>query len=125
MTNLTEGRHAAEFIVSEANGHRSRSTATVASGEVLVAGQAVQLSGGKLVAADGVLDSAGAVVTAVAGIMFDGVDATAGDVEDAVYISRDAEVNQNEVTYPTETTAGGEQAAVNASLAELGIIARS
>lgn len=39
MTALTEGRHAGGFIVSEANGHRSRSTGTLASGETVEAGQ--------------------------------------------------------------------------------------
>jgi hypothetical protein len=39
MTTLTEGRHAGEFIVSEANGLLSREALTVNVGESLVAGQ--------------------------------------------------------------------------------------
>jgi len=39
MANLTEGIHAAEFLVSEAPGHRSREEITVLSGQDLVAGQ--------------------------------------------------------------------------------------
>lgn len=38
MTILTEGKHAAEFLVSEASGSRSRERITVLSGETLVAG---------------------------------------------------------------------------------------
>jgi len=38
MTTLTEGQHAGEFIVSEANGSRSRDKVTVLSGQNLKAG---------------------------------------------------------------------------------------
>lgn len=38
MTTLTEGKHAEEFLVSEAPGHRSREAVTIASGANLVAG---------------------------------------------------------------------------------------
>jgi hypothetical protein len=124
MPVFTETEHAGESIVSEANGKRSREVATVESGQVLVAGEVVQFSAGKLIAADGLLNTAGDVITAVAGVMFDNVDASAGDVTEAVYIARDAEINDSETTYPTETTAGGEKVATVASLATLGIIAR-
>lgn len=36
MTELTEGRHAAEFLVSEANGHRSREAATIADSSAIL-----------------------------------------------------------------------------------------
>ncbi len=124
MITKTETLHAGVFIASEANGERSRETATVKSGENLVVGEVVQLSGGKLVAADGSLDSAGDVVTAVVGIMFDAVDASSADVTGAVYMARDCEVVDADITYPTESTAGGEKVATVASLAALGIIAR-
>lgn len=39
MTTLNEGRHAGGFMVSEANGRRSRSVVTLKSGETVVAGQ--------------------------------------------------------------------------------------
>lgn len=39
MTVLTEGKHAGEFCVSEAQGHRSREAITVNAGESLVPGQ--------------------------------------------------------------------------------------
>lgn len=38
MTVFNEGRHAAEFLVSEANGHRSRETVTIENGQDLEAG---------------------------------------------------------------------------------------
>lgn len=124
MTVKTEGRHAAEFILSEANNTRSRDTATVASGQDLVAGQVVEFSGGNLIAASGDLESNGDITTAVAGIMFDNVDASDGSVSGAVYIARDAEVSEDNLTFPTESSAGGEKAAAIESLATLGIIVR-
>ncbi|TIV91125.1 MAG: head decoration protein [Mesorhizobium sp.] len=123
-SSFTEAYHTAAFILSEANGHRSRESATVASGQTLNAGEVVQFSAGKLVTADGALNTAGDVVTAVAGIVLGAVDASGGDVDNVAYIARDAEVNDNLITYPTETTLGGEKAATVESLAALGIIAR-
>ena len=124
MTVFTEGRHAAEFILSEAAGNRSRDAAVVLATTVLVAGEVVMDNGaGKLIAHDGLLNTAGDVITPVAGIVIYPVANAATDT-DVALLSRDAEVNQKLVTYPTESTAGGEQAGVNASLAALGIIAR-
>ncbi len=124
MPVFTESIHAGESVVSEANGKRSRETATVLSGQNLVAGEVVQLSGGKLIAADGLLNTAGGVITEVVGVMFDNVDALLADVTEAVYMARDCEVNDSRTTYPTESTAAGEKAATVASLALLGIIPR-
>ena len=125
MTTKTEGLHAGGFIASEANVTRSRATATVLSGQNLKAGEVVQDDGGgKLIAADGLLNTAGDVITEVIGVLYAPVDASAGDVVGAVYIARDAEVVDADITYPTESTAGGEKVATVASLALLGIIAR-
>lgn len=129
MTVLTEGRHAGEFMVSEANNTRSRETGTVVSGQNLVAGQVVQFDNdGKLTAFTAVEGSDGDLVTEAAGILYDNVDASAtganADVTGVAYIARDAEVNGGELTYPTETTDGGEEAHAIASLKLLGIIVR-
>lgn len=127
MTTLTEGRHTAEFLVSdvmEATGTRSRETATVASGQNLVAGTVVMFSAGKLVRHNGALDSNGLLQTDVAGIIYDNVDATGGDVTGAVYIARDAVVNGAELTYPTQTSGGEEEEQIDDALLELGIIVR-
>ncbi len=121
----TEGKHAGEFLISEMpgggdGGGLSRDVKTVAKGQNLVAGEIVMLSAGKLVAHDGVLDTPGAVETPVEGILYDNVDASAtgedADVPNSVYIERLAEVADGDLTFPTESTAGGEKVAVIASL---------
>lgn len=125
MTTLTEARHPGEFLVSEANGTRSREVAPVASGQVLKAGHVVQDNGsGKLVAFTGDTDTNGDVIVEAAGVLFAPVDASGGEVAGQVYFARDAEVNLAELTHPVETTSGGETAATVASLKKLGIIAR-
>lgn len=122
MTVLTEGRHTGGFMVSEANGHRSRETGTVASGQNLVAGTPVQENAsGKLVAFTGLADTAGTTITAAKGVIYDNVDATGGDVTGAVYIARDAEVNESEMTFQDSTIR--KQRAID-SLALLGIVCR-
>lgn len=123
MTTFTEGRHAAEFVLSEAPGARSRENGTVVSGQDLAAGTVVMDNGaGKLTAY-----TAGAVTDGgtdeAAGILLYAADASDGDVE-VSYIARDAEVNQKLITFPAESTAGGEEANTIASLKLLGIICR-
>ena len=127
MTVFTEGRHAAEFILSEANGQSSRENGTVASGEILAAGQVVQFDTGKLVAFDGATNSAGDLVVEAAGILIEPIDASAtGTNADtpAAYSARDAEANDNLLTFPEETSGGNEHANAVASLALLGILVR-
>ena len=111
MASLTEGRPAASFIISEANGHRSRAKGT--AGAALTAGTVLEANtAGELIAFDGTGTVAGIAIT----------DAADGDT--VAYIIRDAEVNGNVLTYPTESTAGGEEAASNAGLLTLGIVVR-
>lgn len=117
---LTETRHAAEFILSEANGQRSRENGTLKTGENLVAGTVVMDDGAGLLieytadpATEGGTDEA-------KGILINSADATSGPVA-VSYIARDAEVNLKLLTYPAGTD---EEAATIASLAFLGIIAR-
>jgi len=124
MTVFTEAAHTAEFILSEANGHRSRESGTLASGENLAAGTVLQDNGsGKLIAFDADTITDGSLVDEAVGILLAAVDATAGDTTVA-YIARDAEVNLKLLTYPAETTAGGQEADTIASLKLLGIITR-
>lgn len=120
MTTQTEQGHAGGFILSVANGKRSFKNITVASGEDLVAGQVYASVGGYAVAFDED-DSSGGADT-VAGIMFDAVDATDAAV-DGVGVVRDAEVNTNELVWPTGISAPDKATAV-AALAVLGIIVR-
>ena len=121
MAELTEGKYAGEFIASEANGSRSRETITVLSGEVLYAGQVLGkvTASGKYAAfnQDGVDGT-----EAAAGVIYDNVDATAGDIE-AVIIARDAELNGNDLLWPSDIETA-EQTAAEAELAALGIIVR-
>jgi len=127
MTVFTEARHTAEFILSEANGSRSRENGIVKSGEILAAGQLVQLDTGKLVAFDGATDSAGDLLVEATGIVLGPIDASAtGTNADTpvAYLARDAEVNDNLLTFPEETSGGNEHANAVASLALLGILVR-
>lgn len=124
MTTLTEGRRAVEFILSEANGTRSRENGVAKQGEVLKAGTVVEFDGTKLVACSGIRDTAGDLVTPAAGIVLHRVDATAADAPVA-YLARDAEVKEPYLTYPALSSALDEKAACNRSLEDdLGIIVR-
>lgn len=120
MTTFTETGHACGFIISEASGDRSRDNVTLVSGAVVLAGQVLGVitSGGKYDKYDN-QDSDG-TQAAVAISLYD-VDATAGDTVISV-ISRDAEVNGDELVYltgsPTDVTAA------IADLKALGIIVR-
>lgn len=118
----TEGTHAGEFIVSEANGSRSRGVGIIVTGQNLVAGAVLGkvTASGKYVEYDnGAVDG-----TEVAtGILFDAVDASLADVEGAVMVNRDAEYNLSEVVWE----AGQDQTAQDAGVADLlalGLVAR-
>lgn len=119
MTILTEGVHTAEFLISEANGHRSREVVTIAMGEDLVAGTVLGkiTANGQYVAHDP--DASDGSETA-AGVLYAAVDATAAPAE-AVAIVRDAEVRRSSLTCADDSA--GEIEAV-AELAAIGIIAR-
>lgn len=119
MTVKTEGYHAGHFIISEANGHRSREVVTIKQGEVLSAGAVISLqtSTNKYI---GYQNDETAL--AAKAILFDNVDATDGDVE-AVAIVRDAEVNGSDLQWETSEDTGDRDAAVT-DLATVGIIVR-
>jgi hypothetical protein len=121
MTVLTEGKHTGEHLVSEANKTRSREVVTLISGQDLVAGTVL----GRITASgkytqfnqDGVDGSENA-----AAVLFDNVDASAGDTDAVVHI-RDCEVNGAELTWPGDIEPA-EQTAAEAQLVALGIIVR-
>ncbi|MBL4781790.1 MAG: head decoration protein [Porticoccaceae bacterium] len=120
MTELTEGRHAGEFIVSEANGSRSREAITVVSGQDLGAGDVV----GKVTASSkyAIYNNAASDGTEVAaGILYAAVDASAADAGGVVVI-RDAEVNAAEIGWNSQ--AQGAIDAGTTDLLALGIISR-
>lgn len=119
MAVLTEGKHTAEFLVSEANGLRGRETATLITGQNLEAGTLlgkITLSGKVTrynpLAADG--------SQTVSGILYDNVDATLADTK-VVVVVRDTVVRGSSLTY----SAGADAAAIlvaNAGLKTLGIV---
>jgi len=122
MTVKIEGRHAAEFLVSEANGTRSRGTLTLKAGQNLPAGAVLELDGtGDAIAFAGDSDSV------AAGILWEATDASAtgtnADTPVAAVI-RDAEVNIDEISVENDDTAGTIKDAAVTSLALIGIIAR-
>lgn len=121
MTILTEGRHTAEFLVSEANGARSRDVVTILSGEVLGPGAVLGMvtASGKYVE----LNPGGADGSEVAAaILYEGVDATAADTTRTALL-RDAEVNGGEIVWPDGIT-GPQKTTAIGQLAALGILVR-
>lgn len=125
MTTKTEGQHTGEFLVSEANGTRSREAGTlVTRSDLYEDGTLLMASGNNLVALAADTDTEGGVdPDKVVGILYGNYDASAGNVKCA-YIARDAEVKDALLTYPQESTEGGEKAASVAGLKALGIITR-
>ena len=118
MTAFTEGRRPGDFIISLAHGNRSKENVTLASGNVVVAGEVLGklTSGGAYVPYDN--GGSDGEQTAVA-IALANYDATLGDKEIAV-VARDAEVIQDALTW--QTTA--DIAAGKVDLAAVGIICR-
>lgn len=121
MATLTETRHAGEFIISEANGHRSREAVTIAAGNNLQAGHVVgKLSAGGY-AEYNPANTAGEAKK-VAGILL--APASAADAALAgVILARDCEVTTADLTFFAGASEGQIETAA-AALAEQGIILR-
>ncbi len=122
MATLTEGRHAGEFVLSEASGVRSRETVTLAQSQTVVPGTVL----GKVTASGeyGVLDPGAADgLEAAAGVAFYGAATEAAETSPLVIIARDAEVKQHCLEWPADITEPQKTAAI-AQLAALGIIIR-
>lgn len=118
---ITESAHAGSFILSEANGKRSRENITVVSGQNLKAGAVLGLitASGKYAAYD---DGAATGIEDAAGILLADVDASDADAV-GVALVRDAEVNQHQLVF----AAGQDQTAQDnaaADLAALGVLVR-
>ena len=116
-----ETAHAAGFVLSEANFHRSRENITIASGENLKAGAVLGkiTSGGKYAHFD---NDAGDGTETAAGVLIADCDATSADAAAAI-IARDAEVNGNELVWASSEDAGDQDAGI-VELTALGIIVR-
>lgn len=123
MAILTEGRHAAEGLLSEANFHRSRDNITVASGAgKLSAGTVLgKLTTGGKYTPSPATGSDGSQ-TAVAVLLYP-VDATSADVVVAA-ITRDAEWNGKTLAYEATVNDDTKKAAKHTQLAAVGIVVR-
>lgn len=124
MPVLTEGPRPGEFIMSEANWHRSRDTIVIASGSGKVAPGTVL---GKLTASGKYVPSpatgSDGSQTGVA-LPIHGVDATSADVRVAA-ITRDAEVNGKCLAYEATVNDDTKKNAKATQLAAVGIIVRN
>jgi hypothetical protein len=121
MASQTEGQHAAEFLLSEAAGSRSREKVTLTSGENLEGGAVLALVSGKYIEYDN--DASAAAGGVASAILLEDSDASAADLEVAV-IARDAEVNRSKLKYNAGMSAG-DQTAAETDLATVGIIVRA
>jgi len=123
MTVLVEPRHPGEFILSEANGQRSREAITIAAGAGVIAPGTVLgkvTATGKYVAsAVGATD--GSQIPSAINIY--GADATGVDVSVSAIV-RDAEVNGACLTYHADRDQKPEKAAAHDALKSLGVIVR-
>ncbi|WP_116082098.1 head decoration protein [Tropicimonas sp. IMCC34011] len=126
MAILTEGRRAADYLVSEANDWRSRDevVVTVPANTTLVPGTIL----GKLTASGKFVRHNAALTTGAedeSGIlMFPAVNTTGSAIDVTRTITaRDAEVNGDDLTYEDGADAG-QITTSNAALAALGIIVR-
>ncbi len=126
MDNKTESLRNMAALLSEANGHRSRETVTIASGAgVLAAGMVL----GKITASAKYIPSPAAQVAGKEGaetataVLGHGVDATSADVE-AVVIARDAEVKAAMLVYDASVDDATKISAKTTQLAAVGTIVR-
>ena len=123
MTVLNEGRHHGEFLMSEAQGQRSRGNITVASGAGVIVPGAVLgkvTATGQYLASSNTADDGSEAAVAVALYGCDATDAAA----DIAAIVRDAEINGSVLTYHADRDEVAEKAAANAQLEAAGIIVR-
>lgn len=121
--SFTEGRHAGEYIKSEAAGTRSRDDAVLAQAAGnCVAGTVLGkiTASGKLVPfTEGASDGSQSPVA----ILYANVDATSGD-QAVTITARDSEVFGGRLTWDASVTAGANMTAAIAALATKGIIVR-
>lgn len=110
---VTEGRHPAEFIISEAAGHRSRDNLTIGPNQTIVPGQVlgkVTADGSYLAFTTGATDGS----QNAAAIAIYGVTTGAGQTAKIAGITTDAEVNGNTITWPVGITSPQKTAAIAA-----------
>jgi hypothetical protein len=123
-TSYTEGKHPGEFIIAEYDQNYSREVATLLSGQKLVDGQVLELSGGKLRSKQATVNTDDTFAVAVVGVLVGNWDASAtganADIPNVPYVARGPiTVREASLTLPS----GQEDLAV-ADLKALGIVAR-
>lgn len=111
-----------EVLISEANGHRSRDVAVVASSQTILPGAVLGrlTTNGRVVAYD---PDAETGAETVAGVALAGAATGAGATAEIVILARDAEVKNALLVFGAGVSSGERAAAITA-LAALGIIAR-
>ena len=119
---LIEGKRAGCYIIREANGKRSFDTGTVLADQTLVVSQLVGIvtASGKYAKYDPTATDGTEIV---AGISDDDNDATGADLERAVFLTNDAEVDGNDLVYHSGAT-DAEKLTANTELKTLGIKVR-
>lgn len=124
MTLVSEGRHPGHFLLSEANGTRSRDVVTLLAGSGSLAAGAIlgRVTASQKFAPHDPTEDDGRE-TAVAVLLANVEVPALADVE-AVVIVRDAEVKAATLGYSAATDTAPEKAAVLAALAAVGIIGR-
>ncbi|WP_054073906.1 head decoration protein [Comamonas testosteroni] len=121
MTTLTEGPRNAGYLISEANGTRSREVVTLAAGGVYPPGAVLAqvTASQKFVELDPAASDGSEKAVAV---LYAGVDATDGD-KPGVISARDTEVHEEALIFPAGITPQQTTTAL-AELRALGIVAR-
>lgn len=129
MTVLIESRHPGEFLLSEANGQRSREEITIAAGSGVIAPGALL---GRYTSGTNIGKYALAPATAAdpdvghhvaIAVALCGCDTTTSDRTIAV-IHRDAEVNGHGLSYASSVDDAAKRATKATQLAAVGIIVR-
>lgn len=117
----TETARTGEFILSEANGARSRENITVAAGHDMQPGTVLGIvsASGEYAPFD---PSASDGTETAAGILHSYADSRDGAVK-AVAVVRDAEVNQHLLIWPDDVT-DAQRAAAEANLLTTGVVVR-
>lgn len=126
-TVMNEGRHPAEFILNEEEMAYNREVVTIADSAKLEPGSVVGkiTASGKYILSPAaeVLGSEGA--EAAVGVLIYGVDASGGDVTDALILTRPgASVNLNRLVFDASVDDDAKIAAKVAELKAAGVVAR-
>ncbi|PZU59824.1 MAG: head decoration protein [Sphingobium sp.] len=125
MTTLTETVHAAEHIVSEANGDLSREKITLKSGQKYGAATVLAkfTSGGDTGKYTKLTPAASDGSQTACATLYADVDATSADTPGVAHV-RDCEVNGDIIIFPSGISAPNKATAIT-NLAAVGIIVRS